>query len=49
VAFFLAGIVRQRYLPMKEMKQLLPADVLDLTLVFFGSLTERAVVIPERC
>jgi hypothetical protein len=33
---------------MKEMKQLPPADVLDLMLVFVGTLTERAVVIPER-
>jgi hypothetical protein len=33
---------------MKEMKQLPPADVLDLVLVFVGALTERAVVIPER-
>jgi len=33
---------------MKEMKQLPPADVLDLMLVFVRTLTERAVVIPER-
>jgi hypothetical protein len=33
---------------MKEMKQLPPADVFDLMGVFVGTLTERAVVIPER-
>jgi hypothetical protein len=47
-AFFLAGIIRHRYYPMKEMKQLPPADVLELMLVFVGALTERAVVIPVR-
>jgi hypothetical protein len=47
-AFLLAGIIRQRYHAMNEMKQLPPADVLDLMLVFVGALTERAVVIPER-
>ena len=43
-----AGIVRQRYHPMNEMKQFPPADVLDQMLVFVGALTERAVVISER-
>jgi hypothetical protein len=47
-AFLLAGIIRQRYHPMNEMKQLSPADMLDQMLVFVGALTERAVVIPER-
>ena len=43
-----AGKVREWYHPMKEMKQLPPADVLDLMLVFVGALTERAVIILER-
>jgi hypothetical protein len=41
-------MIRQRYHPMNKMKQLPPADVLDLVLVFVGALTEWAVVIPER-
>ena len=44
---FAARIIRQGYRPMKKMKQLPPADVHHLMLVFVDAVTERAVVILE--
>jgi len=46
-AMFAARIIRQGYRPMKKMKQLPPADVHHLMLVFVDAVTERAVVILE--
>jgi len=44
---FTAGIIRQGYHPMEEVKQLPSADVLHLMFVFIRAATERAVVVPE--
>ncbi len=44
---FLTGVIPQRYCPMKGMKQVPSADVLDLMFVFVRVVTERAVVVPE--
>lgn len=49
MAGFLARIVRQRYCPMKRIKQIPSVDVLHLMIVFVGVVTERAAVVPEFC
>jgi hypothetical protein len=46
-AMFVARIVQEGYRPMHKMKQLPPADVHHLMLVFVNAVTERAVVILE--
>ena len=47
VTGFLAGMIRQRYRPMKRIQQITSADVLDLMFVLIRVVAERTVVVPE--
>jgi len=43
----MTGVVRQRYLPVEEVVQLPPADVVHLMLVVIRAITKRTVVVFE--
>ena len=47
VTGFLAGLIRQRYRPMKRIQQITSADVLDQMFVLIRVVAERTVVVPE--
>ena len=42
-----ARVVRERYLPIEEVVQLPPTDVIHLMFVIIRTVTERAVVVLE--